>query len=83
MKLETYMWAVGGMQPTLTCFGPTVWVKAHEAQRAINELQAKLDRLMLEHCPDEMTEEQKANWAKAQRAVPDPDDSAIVSEERG
>lgn len=32
-------------------------VKEHDA------LQAKLDELMLEYCPDEMTEAQLANWA--------------------
>lgn len=32
--------------------------------------QAKVDALMLEHCPDEMTPEQKATWAAAQEAVP-------------
>ena len=82
MKLETFMWTVGGMQPSLTCFGPTLWVRAHEAQREIDAIQAKLDRVMLEHCPDEMTEEQKKNWADAQRAVPDPDDQFLVSEDR-
>lgn len=29
-------------------------------------LQAKIDALMLEHCPDEMTPEQIAEWAKHQ-----------------
>lgn len=31
--------------------------------------QARIDALMLEFCPDEMTEEQLANWAAHQRAV--------------
>jgi len=30
-------------------------------------LQAKIDRLMLEYCPDEMTEEQRENWGLDQR----------------
>lgn len=30
-------------------------------------LQAHLDRVMLEHCPEEMTEEQKDNWKRNQR----------------
>lgn len=30
-------------------------------------LQARLDALMLEFCPDEMTEEQLENWARHQR----------------
>ena len=32
-------------------------------------LQAKIDRLMLEYCPEEMTPEQMANWAKHQKPV--------------
>jgi hypothetical protein len=34
-------------------------------------LQARLDALMLEYCPEEMSEEQKAEWARNQVAVPD------------
>lgn len=45
--------------------------------KAENErLQAQIDRLMLEYCPDEMTDEQKDNWAKHQRAA-----SASVEDE--
>ena len=32
-------------------------------------LQAKIDALMLEYCPDEMTKEQMDNWASHQVAV--------------
>lgn len=32
--------------------------------------QAKIDALMLEYCPDEMTPEQIAEWERHQRAVP-------------
>ena len=32
-------------------------------------LQARVDALMLEFCPDEMTEEQKETWARHQRPV--------------
>jgi hypothetical protein len=32
----------------------------------IAELEARIDALMLEHCPDEMTPEQVAEWAKHQ-----------------
>jgi hypothetical protein len=35
-------------------------------RRHIRALEAKVDQLMLEYCPDEMTEEQKVNWAKHQ-----------------
>lgn len=36
-------------------------------RKEIAWLQAKIDALMLEHCPDEMTDEQRENWAKHQR----------------
>ena len=32
-------------------------------------LQAQIDSLMLEYCPNEMTKEQMDNWAKHQRCV--------------
>lgn len=35
----------------------------------IEERQARIDALMLEYCPDEMTPEQKARWAACQRPV--------------
>jgi hypothetical protein len=38
-----------------------------EQQLAAN--QAKIDALMLEYCPDEMTPEQVANWAAHQAAI--------------
>ena len=31
--------------------------------------QAQIDRLMMEYCPDEMTEEQVKEWKKHQRSV--------------
>ena len=34
----------------------------------LTQTEAKLDRVMLEHCPDEMSEEQRARWAAHQRA---------------
>jgi hypothetical protein len=43
-----------------------------EARREIGRaeaLQAKLDRVMLEYCPDEMTAEQIAEWGKNQVPV--------------
>jgi hypothetical protein len=36
----------------------------------VDAKQAKIDALMLEFCPDEMTPEQRENWARAQRRVP-------------
>lgn len=35
------------------------WGAAQERER----MQARIDALMLEHCPDEMSDEQKRNWA--------------------
>lgn len=37
--------------------------------RTIRAKQAEIDRLMLEYCPDEMTPEQKAEWAANQKPV--------------
>lgn len=34
--------------------------------RRIDSMQAKIDALMLEYCPDEMTTEQKQEWARNQ-----------------
>lgn len=39
---------------------------AEQLNARADGLQAKLDLLMFEHCPDEMTAEQKANWARHQ-----------------
>lgn len=44
-------------------------------------IQAELDRLMLEYCPEQMTAEQLKNWAEHQAPVPDTDTTAIVSGE--
>lgn len=38
-------------------------------QRQIGSLQASIDMLMFEYCPDEMTPAQVAVWADNQRAV--------------
>lgn len=37
-------------------------------EREANSKQAEIDRLMLEYCPDEMTEVQKERWAAHQIA---------------
>ena len=44
---------------------------------ALDQLQARIDALMLEHCPDEMTPEQMAAWANAQVAAPGFDEAAL------
>lgn len=47
---------------------PVVWASvARQLERELAAAQAKIDALMLEHCPDEMTPEQVANWGKHQR----------------
>lgn len=45
-----------------------------EAANAVEAMQAKIDALMLEHCPGEMSAEQRAEWAKHQQptAYTDP-----------
>ena len=62
------------------------WLKLHDAERIKNfarafhaheqrvrgEMQAKIDALMLEYCPDEMTPEQVAEWGRHQKRVPEP-----------
>jgi hypothetical protein len=39
---------------------------AEEYERRLSAMQAKLDLLMLEYCPDEMTEEQLKSWGEHQ-----------------
>jgi len=46
------------------------WRYADELEQERQRLQAVIDRLMLEHCPDEMTPEQIAEWERHQKAVP-------------
>lgn len=38
-------------------------------KRIADPLQARIDELMLEYCPDEMTAEQKARWAECQKQM--------------
>ncbi len=38
-------------------------------ERELAAAQAKIDNLMLEYCPDEMTPEQLAEWGRNQRPV--------------
>lgn len=49
---------------------PAQWYEyAKGLERQRNALQAKLDALMLEYCPNEMTQEQIANWQAHQRTA--------------
>lgn len=52
---------------------------ARQLEREVGAKQAQIDRLLLEFCPDEMTPEQTAEWAKHQRPV---EDDAARPEER-
>jgi hypothetical protein len=49
------------------------WTKIYQSQscmkRQIEQLQARIDELMFEHCPDEMTKEQIERYTNAQRIV--------------
>jgi len=40
-----------------------------ELHQQLEAKQAEIDRLMLEFCPDEMTEEQLNNWKQHQKVV--------------
>ena len=48
-----------------------------ERNRKVMALQAKLDEVMLEYCPDEMTDDQKAEWARHQQPVSEQEQQAI------
>lgn len=38
-----------------------------EYHKALDYLQSKIDALMLEYCPEEMTQEQLSNWSSHQQ----------------
>lgn len=42
---------------------------AVQKDKTIAHLQSQIDSLMLEYCPDDMTEAQLENWAQHQRQV--------------
>ena len=52
---------------------------AEVAARKADVLQAQLDALMLEYCPDEMTEAQKENWARHQRPASDEQQAEVAA----
>lgn len=41
----------------------------YSSMEGLSPKQAQIDRLMLEHCPEEMTDEQMANWRAHQVIV--------------
>src|SRR3546814_20894390 len=47
--------------------------RAEAAERDALAKQARIDALMMEYCPDEITGEQLENWMVAQRPVPEPE----------
>ena len=52
---------------------------AEVAARKADALQAQLDALMLEFCPEEMTEAQKENWARHQRPASDEMQASVAT----
>jgi hypothetical protein len=50
---------------------------AGEALKELPRLQARIDELMLEFCPEDMTIEQRAEWARNQRPVDAAEQSRI------
>ena len=48
------------------------WISAEEHARVVSSMQAKIDELMLEFCPGEMTDEQLAEWERHQVPVDEP-----------
>lgn len=44
-------------------------VRIAEIQKKLDAIQAQIDALMFEYCPDEMTKEQVDEWAKHQKLV--------------
>lgn len=57
--------------------------RADRLQRERDGAQAQLDALMLEFCPDEMTEEQVKRWAAAQQTAGEAQHAIIAQAERG
>ena len=47
------------------------WEKERELKRQLDAKQARIDELMLEYCPDEVTDEQWDEYQKHQRVVYD------------
>ena len=56
--------------PGCTC-GLSYRRRIADLERQLAEKQAEIDRLMLEFCPEEMTQEQKETWASHQKPATD------------
>ena len=52
------------------------WLVRDAFYAAWDGQQAKIDRLMIEFCPEEMTADQKATWTRHQRVVEDAPSAA-------
>lgn len=52
-------------------------------EREVAAKQARIDALMFEYCPDEMTPEQVAEWARHQRPVSEQEADATRQQENG
>lgn len=52
--------------------------KIERLERELSDKKARIDALMLEHCPDEVTGEQVEEWGKHQRLSPEPCDNAAL-----
>lgn len=52
---------------------------ADKRSAEIAALQARIDSLVLEHCPDEMTAEQKDEWAKHQVVISDEELDRLIA----
>lgn len=61
----------------LTARAERAEARVAELERAVARAQARIDALMLEYCPDEMTPEQVAEWARHQRPVSEQAADAI------
>jgi hypothetical protein len=59
------------------------WVRYGDHLKAVASMQARIDELMLEYCPAEMTKEQLDEWAKHQVAVELPDETRWLPTDAG
>ena len=53
------------------------WKLVDQYKRAAESNAARIDSLMLEHCPNEMTPEQIAEWGRNQRPATSEEQAAL------
>jgi hypothetical protein len=51
------------------CEAKAYQVTVRQQAAKIADLESKVDELMLEYCPTEMTQDQLDNWVKSQKVV--------------